>query len=55
MKSIISIICITALIAYALYLGFDGLLLAGGVAVIGGLGGYAVKRVAPSNKQKKPD
>ncbi len=53
MKSIISIMCITVLIAYSLYLGFDGLLLAGGVAVIAGLGGYAVKRVAPTDKPKE--
>jgi len=46
MKSIVALICVTALLAFALYQGIDGALLAGGVAVLAGLGGY----VAPHKK-----
>lgn len=46
---ITSIICITGLIAYALHLGIDGLLLAGGVGIIAGLGGY----IAPHKQKQK--
>ncbi|MBA7676162.1 hypothetical protein ES703_84403 [subsurface metagenome] len=37
---VISILAITGLLLYAMHLRIDGLLLAGGVAIIAGLGGY---------------
>lgn len=42
--SIIAILCITALEIVAITQGINGALLAGSVAIIAGLGGYAVKR-----------
>jgi len=42
--SIIAIICITALEVVAITQGINGALLAGSIAIIAGLGGYAVKR-----------
>jgi len=39
-KAIISIICITILLAIALIKGIDGILLAAGLASITGLGGF---------------
>jgi len=36
----VSMVCITALILFALYMGEDGVTLAGGLAVLAGLGGY---------------
>ena len=43
---IIAILTIAGLITYALHLGINGVILAGGVAVIAALGGY----VAPHKK-----
>lgn len=42
--TIIAIICITALLIVALANGFDGAMLAGGVAIIAGLGGWKAKQ-----------
>ena len=42
--TLFAILCITILEALALYYGTDGALMAGSFAIIGGLGGYAVKR-----------
>lgn len=42
--SIVAILCITALEIVAIANDINGALLAGSVAVIAGLGGYAVKR-----------
>ncbi len=42
--TIIAILCITALEVVAITQGVNGALLAGSIAVIAGLGGYAVKR-----------
>ena len=48
MKTIIAIIVIGLLTAYALYLGIDGAVFMSGIAFVGGLGGYAVhKKVKP--------
>lgn len=41
-KTITAIICITALLALALYRDIDGVLLAAGIAGITGLAGYEV-------------
>ena len=41
-KTIVAILCITALLSLALLKGFDGALLTSGVAVIAGLAGFAV-------------
>lgn len=46
---IISILVIGGLLAYALYLRIDGLLLAGGCAVIAALGGYVAPHKKPPN------
>jgi len=43
-KSITSIICITILLVVAVLKGIDGVLLASDLALIGGLGGYAVAK-----------
>jgi hypothetical protein len=45
---IITVLAITGLTAYALSLHIDGVLLAGSVAILAGLGGY----VAPHRKKK---
>ena len=42
--TILAILCITALEIVAIANNIDGALLAGSIAVIAGLGGYAVKR-----------
>jgi len=42
--SIIAILAITALEIVAITQGINGTLLAGSIAIIAGLGGYAVKR-----------
>lgn len=47
--TIIAILAITGLTAYALSLHIDGVLLAGSVAILAGLGGY----VAPHRKKKE--
>lgn len=47
-KTIVAIICITALLIAALLTGTDGALLASGITLIAGLGGYAL------GKYKKP-
>lgn len=39
----VAIISIAGLMAFALYLGFDGVLLAGVIAGIAGLGGYEIR------------
>lgn len=43
-KAITSILCITALLIVALLKGFDGVLLASGIAIIAGLGGFVAGR-----------
>jgi len=43
--AISAIIGIVVLLSVALWRGMDGGLLAGGLAIIGGLGGYGVKTV----------
>lgn len=43
-KAIISIVCITLLLGIALWKGVDGVLLSGGIAVIAGLGGFAIAK-----------
>lgn len=42
---IIAILTITALEAYAISQNIDGVLLAGAIAVIAGLGGYTAKAI----------
>lgn len=43
-STILAIICITALEIIALANGINGALLAGSIAIIAGLGGYAIKK-----------
>lgn len=46
MKSLVPLTAITAiliLLMFALYQGIDGLILAGGLTIIGGLGGYVAR------------
>lgn len=43
--AIIAIISITALEGFALYLGINGVLLAGTAAIIAGLGGFTAGKV----------
>jgi len=40
---VIAILCITAVLIVAVANNVDGMLLAGGLTVIGGLGGYGIK------------
>lgn len=40
-KTIVAIVCITALLIVALLKDVDGVLLGSGIAVLAGLGGYA--------------
>lgn len=42
--AIVSILAIVVLLMWALYLGYDNILLAAGVACIAGLGGYEVRK-----------
>ena len=44
MKTISAIICITVLVGFALYLGFDGAILNTALVAIAGLGGFALGR-----------
>jgi len=48
--AIIAIIVIAALEGFALYLGINGALLAGTVAIIAGLGGYTAGKVTKKNE-----
>ena len=47
---IVAILCITGLIAFALSLGINGVILAGGCTVIAGLGGYEIKVLKDKKK-----
>ena len=49
---IVAMCLVAGLLGYALYLNIDGTLLAGGIAIIGGLGGYELKILR--DKVKKP-
>ena len=44
MKVIVAMILVALLETYAIHQGIDGAALAGALAIISGLGGYAVKR-----------
>ena len=44
MKTIIAIIVVGALLLTALWNGIDGVLMASGIAVIAGLGGFYVRK-----------
>ena len=46
--AITSIICITALMSFALAKGFDGTILAGALVLIAGLGGYVAGKLGKS-------
>lgn len=41
MKTVVSIVCVTLIVLYSLYLGLDTLIVKGGIAVLAGLGGFA--------------
>lgn len=41
-KTIISMLCITAMVITALFLGYNGLILAGACTLIAGLGGFVI-------------
>lgn len=43
-KTIVAIICITALLGFALWKEVNGAILSTGIAVIAGLGGYAIAK-----------
>lgn len=43
-KTIVAMICITALLIIALLKGIDGVLLASGMAALTGLGGYELHK-----------
>ena len=45
-KALVAMACITVLEAIAMYLGVNGTLLAGVVAALAGLGGYAIGKMA---------
>lgn len=51
---IVAIICITTLVAYALSLGHDGVMLMSAISVISGLGGYTVaaRKIKPMTPDK---
>ena len=56
-KTIVSIIAITALLFTALMLNVNGALLSTGIALIAGLGGYAVgkAKITKGNGKKPPE
>lgn len=43
-KTIVAIICVTTLLGIAIWKDIDGALLSTGIAVIAGLGGYAIAK-----------
>ena len=49
MNAIAAIAGITILISLALFLGYDGVLLMSGIAVLSGLGGYPLSKAAYQN------
>jgi len=51
-SALLAMVIVGALGCFALSKGIDGVLFAGVVAVIGGLGGYEVKSVVESRKAK---
>lgn len=55
MKTILAIVIIGMLIAFALWLGYNGTLLAGGVAVIAGLGGYQAREMKLKKETRDED
>lgn len=44
-KTIVAIGCITAILITALIMSIDGVLVASGLAILAGLGGYAIGKV----------
>lgn len=40
---IVAILAIVGIVCFALYLGFNGVLISGSAILIGGLGGYEIK------------
>ena len=51
--TITAIVCICILTTIAMCKGFDGVAYASSVAVIGGLGGYSIKRLKDRSKEDK--
>ena len=49
---ITAMLCVTGLEVYALYLGFNGTILAGCMVIVGGLGGYEAKIIRDKYKKK---
>ena len=45
-----AIVCITGLVAFALYKGIDGAIFMSALAIIGGLGGYEIKVLMDKKK-----
>lgn len=56
-KTIAAIICITALLGIALWQNVNGAILSTGIALIAGLGGYAIHKAKPTkgNDHKPPE
>lgn len=50
-KAIVSIICITLLLSLAIWKEINGVLLASGLTLIAGLGGYEVGRYLTAKKK----
>lgn len=54
LTTIVAILCITALLLAALKADIDGVLLAGGLSIIAGLGGFATGRFTKPKETEKP-
>ena len=52
--TITAILCITAIELYALYLGINGVILAGSLALIAGIAGFEAKAIGQIIKSQKP-
>ncbi|GAI55770.1 unnamed protein product [marine sediment metagenome] len=51
--TVVSLLCLTAVVLYALKLGYDGLLMALSAAIFSGIAGYEVKPLIQLLKSKK--
>ncbi|MBA7583522.1 hypothetical protein ES708_25467 [subsurface metagenome] len=51
--TITAILCTTAMVIFSMYKGIDGAVLMSGLAIVGGLGGYAFRSILNSKGKDK--
>ncbi|MBA7518811.1 hypothetical protein ES705_10892 [subsurface metagenome] len=51
--AIAAILCTTAIVIFSMYKGINGAVLMSGLAIVGGLGGYAIRSILNSTGKDK--